>query len=178
MALVEEYYSALNSGDWYAAFEFVNGETLGQRLPMAVEGLHSQFAYDCELGETAGFIICTEDVTDDLYGPAGITNHASVRYAYHEGRLIVDRDDWQHQPFVCSADLRGDSLSFLMEFRVWAADAHPELERYWLWGDPIDSVLAVPCTVYPFRSPEAAVEICKSVPEFVAQSDHWPIVQT
>jgi hypothetical protein len=145
---------------------------LAGRLPIAVEGLRSQFAYDCTLGEAQGLVKCTEDVRDDLYGPAGITNQAFVQYRFHDERLVID--SWEYPPFVCGMEPTGDSLSFLMEFRVWAAEAHPELERYWLWGEPIDSTLSIPCTVYPFRSPENATEISKIVPEFVTQSDRWP----
>lgn len=172
LATVDSFYAAINSGDTEAALALVHDARFAEKLPIAIEGLRSQFAYDCTLGETQGLVNCTEDVTDDLYGPAGITNQAFVNYWYHGDKLIAV--DGRHQSFVCESDPTGDSLSFLMEFRVWAAEAHPELERYWVWGAPIDSTLAIPCTVYPFRSPEDATEISKIVPEFVTQSDRWP----
>jgi hypothetical protein len=172
LATVDSFYAAINSGDTEAALALVHDARFAEKLPIAIEGLRSQFAYDCTLGETQGLVNCTEDATDDLYGPAGITNQAFVNYWYRNDKPIAA--DGRHQSFVCEFDPTGDSLSFLMEFRVWAAEAHPELERYWVWGVPIASTLAIPCTVYPFRSPEDATEISKIVPEFVTQSDRWP----
>ena len=174
LATIDSFYAALNSGDTEAALALVHDARLAEKLPIAIEGLRSQFASNCTLGETQGLVKCTEDVTDDLYGPAGITNQAFVNYWYRGDKLIVDNLGKGHQPFVCEGDPTGESMSFLMEFRVWAAEAHPELERHWLWGEPIDSTLSIPCTVYPFRSPENATEISKIVPEFVTQSDRWP----
>lgn len=175
LGTVESFYEALNSGDVEHALEFLVDRThsadLKGRLRIAVEGLNAQFSYDCTPGSTGGLISCEEYVTDDLYGPAGITNGATVSYRYGEGKLIVS--GW-HRPFVCEAEPRGDAGTFLMEFRVWAAQAHPELERYWHWGEPIDSRLAIPCTVYPFTHSENAIKVCEIVPEFVAQSDNWP----
>jgi hypothetical protein len=62
-----------------------------------------------------------------------------------------------------------------MEIRIWSAKTHPELEVYWLWGEPIDSTLAIPCTVYPFVNKDNAIKVCEIVPEFVAQADDWPL---
>lgn len=81
---------------------------------------------------------------------------------------------WNQQPFICSADPPGESAEFLVEFRSWAASAHPELEAYWLWGEPIDSATAIPCRPFPFTTPEGAAAICAVVPGFVNQSDRWP----
>lgn len=169
LASIDSFYTALNSGDVEAALASIASTgRLTDMLPIAAEGLNARFEHDCTVGPARGSVSCVEYVTDDLYGPAGITNHATVSYHYHERKLTVS-----DRSFVCQADPTGDALSFLMEFRVWAAETHPELERYWLWGAPINSPSAIPCNVYPFKSPEDAIEICKIVPEFVAQSDRW-----
>ena len=177
LGAVDALYAALSVGDVETALSIAHGNDLVSVLPIAVEGLHSTFAHECTLAETPGVIRCTETVVDDLYGPAGISNEAFVRYRYHEGELALATDaEYQpNLPFICEADPRGDALRFLMEFRVWAASNHPELEGSWKWGWPIDSTTAIPCTVYPFSTIEAAREIAGIVPEFVAQSDDWPL---
>lgn len=175
LAAIDDFYAALNSGDVESAYGLVvgtPGSRLAEKLPIAIDGLHAQFEYECTLG-SPGNVGCVEYVTDDLYGPAGITNHGAVSFFYYADKLAMSGHD--SQPFVCEFDPTGDSLIFLMEFRVWAAETHPELERYWFWGEPIDTPAAIPCTVYPFNSSESAGKIGEIVPEFVAQSADWPV---
>ena len=175
LAAVEVFYEALNSGDLEAAKALIAGQPVGpnldERLPIAVHGLGSQFDHDCVVQNQT--VKCVETVTDDLYGPAGITNSGTVYYQFRNEKLFITDQSGQGF-FVCSGDPTGDSLEYLLDLRVWAAQNHPELERYWKWGEPIDSALAIPCTPYPFPTPEAAQEISKAVSEFVAQSSRWP----
>lgn len=178
LATADGYYTALNSGDLETAFSLLvdnrPDRLLRDQLRIAVAGANAQFAYECAAEDTPGSILCDETITDDLFGPAGTTNQARVRYHYDAGKLILDPEDSFHQPLACETEPAGDALRFLMDFRVWSAESHPELEEYWLWGYPIDSIGAVPCRVYPFDDPEDAGTVIAIVPEFIAQSDEWP----
>lgn len=175
LTAVDDFYAALNAGDVEAALRLVVDATpearMTEKYPIAVNGLNAQFEYECTLS-SPGTVECVEYVSDDLYGPAGITNSATFSFAYRSGNLAYSHYPW---PFVCEFDPTGDALTFLMEFRVWSAENHPELEPYWYWGWPIDSPAAIPCTVYPFTSAENATTVCELVPEFIAQSAKWPV---
>jgi hypothetical protein len=169
--LVEGFYAALNTGNEAAARALVtDGSEFYERLPIALEGVAAQFEYDCALLYPP-VVECVETVTDDLYGPAGLTHQATVHYRVDGETLSPSREQ---QPFICSADPPGESARYLVEFRTWAASAYPELETYWVWGEPIDSATAIPCRPYPFATPEGAAAICQIVPEFINQSDRWP----
>jgi hypothetical protein len=178
LSTIDNLYAALNSGDVEAALDILvdttSDERLAQMLRLSVDGLNAQFTYDCTPDPNLRKISCLEGVDDDLYGPAGITNESTVTYTYTRDKLIVDQ---MSQSFVCHTEPSGQTGNFLMGLRVWASNNHPELERYWLWGEPIDSPLAIPCTVYPFSRPESAIEIANIVSEFVAESTSWPIAR-
>ena len=172
VALAETFYETVNSGDLAAAFTLYQPDyQTRQHLSLAVEGLNVRIEHDCTL--EGNRIRCAEASTDDLYGPAGLTHSSVTYYRFDNGRLLSNRDTPNAAPW-CTGDPTGPFANFLIDLRVWSAKNHPELETHWLWGEPIDSPLAIPCTAYPFRTPAAARQITPIIPEFLEQSDQWP----
>lgn len=174
LIVVDDFYAALNDGDVAAALTLVSSRPhrYVESLELAIEGLNAQFEYSCNPGVDKGELSCVESVVDDLYGPAGITNATTVSYEYRNGRLAIG--EWPRS-FVCASEPTGDALDFLIDLRVWSAETHPELESFWVWGEPLDSPAAIPCTVYPFVDEYEASRISEVVPEFVTQSVNWPV---
>jgi hypothetical protein len=173
IAVVESFYAALNTGEKEAIGDLSPGflATAGARtLPIAVAGAGARFDVHCLPDLDAPQVICDERVTDDLYGPAGITHHRSVRYTVIDRRLVVEGF---RPPFVCSADPEGSAQRFLLDFHEWSVTAHPETARRWEWGTD-NTAISIPCTPYPFRTTEGATEICSQLDEFLAQSEEWP----
>lgn len=176
LALVEDYYATLNTGNVAAALAIVSGSmpsNLPWTLKTGVEGLGTQFAANCSISETRHHIVCNETVTDNLYGPAGITIRAHVGYATGQNTITRLVGEGYGIP-ACSGDPTGRTATYLVDLYDWIAETHPELE--WMFTGTLSmGTLGIPCTPYPFLSAENASEISDVVPEFVAQSDRYPI---
>lgn len=176
LARLDDFYSAVNAGDFETAFAVVDLPKLSPRLnsgQLAVysQGVGAHISHSCSLSETERVVTCTETVTDDLYGPAGIDHQAGEAYVVRGDTIMA----YSAMPssFLFCTEPPGAALEFLLEFHQWAVTTHPELEANWWWGVD-DTKSSIPCTPYPFHTPEDAAEICDVVAEFVEQSDRWP----
>lgn len=176
LVLVEDFYAALNSGDSAAALDMIKGnEILLKSLEVAVDGTNAAFSADCSISdERANLVNCTENVIDDLYGPAEIT--------------LSGRTSFARLPYGTGSPLRTENsaasacisegyvtANYLVDLYKWITVAHRELARNFT-GDLGQGPLGIPCTAYPFRNGDNASEVCEVVPEFVAQSDQYPIL--
>jgi len=176
LALVEDYYATLNAGDVGAALSMVSGSmpgNLSSTLQIGVEGLGTKFVVDCSISESRHHIVCSEVVTDNLYGPAGITLNSHVGYTTTSNGTIQLIVDGYGNP-ACSGDPTGSAGTYLLDLYAWIVETHPELERNFT-GTLSMGTLGIPCTPYPFSRAENASEISDVVPEFVAQSDRYPV---
>lgn len=176
LALIEDYYATLNSGDVAAALAMVSGfmpSNLPLTLHVGVEGLGASFIVDCSISDTRRHIVCNETVTDNLYGPAGITLRAHVGYAIAENTITRLAGEG-HDLGACSGDPTGHTATYLLNLYDWIVETHPELESQFT-GTLSMGTLGIPCTPYPFSRAESASEISKVVSEFVARSDKYPI---
>jgi len=175
MAVVEEYYRLLNSGDVVAAFDMLVGSGSGNHrtsLRMAVDGTNAQITVDCSASEVQPVITCSETISDDFYGPAGIVLKGRIAYAFagSEATKLTLRSTGTT---ACTSEsYRG--TTYLLALYEWIVVAHPDLESTFT-GSLDMGKLGIPCTAYPFVNPELASDVCKVVPEFVAQSDVYPI---
>lgn len=168
LAAARIFYAALNAGDLQSAFATVDvGYELQSRYELAVEGLGAQFVYDCSVLEDG--VQCRETVWDELYGPVGLTATSTAGYELQDGKVFPTGESLF---FDCLPD-SGPIHEYLVDLRMWSAEAHPGLEKYWVWGKPMSDPLAVPCLIYPFENTEGAQQVAGIVPEFVAQSDTW-----
>lgn len=175
MALVEEYYGLLNTGDVEAALDMITGflgENFRESLTMAVDGANARFATDCSISETEPVVSCWETILDDLYGPAGIALAGGMRYtvAGNESDRLTLRFDG---PPACTSESYTNA-NYLLDLYDWIGTAHSILRTNFT-GDLSAGELGIPCTAYPFGTAELAIEVCDVVPEFVAQSDKYPI---
>ena len=175
MALVEEYYGLLNTGDVEAALDMIAGflgENFRENLTMAVDGANARFATDCSISETEPVVRCRETISDDLYGPAGIALTGGMRYtvAVGESDQLTLRFDG---PPACTSESYTNA-NYLLDLYDWVVGAHSIL-RLNFTGDLSMGELGIPCTAYPFPTAELAIEVCEVVPEFLAQSDKYPI---
>ncbi len=175
MELVEGFYATLNAGEVPHAFMVIDGE-LRHHFDVATRGLNAQFTYSCEaLTVDADYvrIRCAENVWDDFYGPAGIRHANEITYMAVGERLAVV------EGHTCPAKApEGEAWEFLQAFDRWlVTDSVQSL----LWqGEGAERLL--PCPPYPFmdiespgRSPELAQEYVAFLPEFLADSDTYPL---
>jgi hypothetical protein len=176
LALVEDYYATLNAGDVAAALAMVSGsipENLSSTLQIGVEGLDTRFVVDCSISETRRHIVCSEVVTDSLYGPAGIMLKSHIGYTINQDRIgLVSGEGYGIQS--CAGDPTGPAATYLIDLYDWVVETQPELARKFT-GELSMGTLGIPCTPYPFSGAENASEVSDVVPEFVAQSDKYPI---
>jgi hypothetical protein len=175
MALVEEYYALLNSGDVVAAFDMLAGYGSANHLTslrVAVDGMNAQFTVDCSASESAPLITCSETISDDFYGPAGIALKGSIGYelAGTEANQLRIRSSG---PTACTSE-SNPGVTYLLDLYEWIVVARPDLESKFSGNLDMGS-LGIPCTAYPFLNAELASEVCEVIPEFVAQSDNYPI---
>jgi hypothetical protein len=175
LLLVEDFYAALNSGDSAAALDMIKGnEILLESLGVAVDGTNAVFSADCSISEDRPIVNCTEKVTDDLYGPAGITLRGGTSFArlhYGTGTLLNIE---QSVASACISESYSGT-NYLVDLYEWITVAHPELAPKFT-GDLSQGTLGIPCTAYPFRDGDNASEVCNVVPDFVAQSNQYPIL--
>jgi hypothetical protein len=176
LALIEDYYAALNAGDVATGRDLVERSTSFAQpfevLPLAVDGVGARFVFDCSVSESQPRVMCHETVTDSLCGPAGIALEGSVSYRVTDEGLLATEESPGHLP-VCVGDPPGDAARFLLGFYEWVVDTHQDLK--WVWtGDLSTGVLGISCTPYPLVNAQAATNACDIVPEFIAQSDIYP----
>jgi len=176
MDLVDELYATLNAGELPSDILEMDGE-MELVLSIATGGLNAQFTHSCDLSESATGeavqIDCSEEVWDDFYGPAGIRPTSSVTYEMRGDRLaIVDgRTCADRAP-------SGEVWEYLRAYDQWLV---ADVGRWVLWRGEGNTQL-LPCTPYPFvdvgnpeRSPSLAKEYVELVPEFLADSDTYPL---
>jgi hypothetical protein len=120
---------------------------------------------DCEEWED-GTVHCLGTETDDLSGLAGATVEAEYRFWITDGKITR-----------YSAALHGESaLYFVVEMIWWLESAHPDVwESAFALEERCSMDDVYNCRDTWYANPETAAALLEYAPEFIAQSDKYPL---
>jgi hypothetical protein len=167
--VVAAHYDALNEGTIS-----ILGVGTDQRRAAA---LNAQFEADCRI--TGDEVACTEQVTDDFYGPAGFVFENDVSYvAQGTEALLISGDDSCFAAPGHGLEPGGSPLRYVQAFDRWLYETHPDTVRWiWLYADEgLPNWLdGRPCQLYSIEGVVPDPRLVEFVREFVAQSDDYPL---
>ncbi|HSG79852.1 MAG TPA: hypothetical protein VLD62_09750 [Acidimicrobiia bacterium] len=164
---VIDAYAALGAGDLDAA----SGPVVQHNLPLLrdlFERLGGKVWAECEVagGGPVQVVTCTEHMEDAFYGPAGILPTAKV--VWLTGDSGVARISWDRSDPRVFEHLTPAMSVYLGRFGTWLQERDPDLYRE-------SGYTSDPCGCFPFPNPEGATGVLELVPEFVAQSEDYPL---
>jgi len=189
---VAALYGALNNG---SVLGVLSHHRKGSRPGMAesgwdralsilIDGGEARVAVECGPGERTAhgtvLVRCDQQIVDDrFYAPAGITWTETVVWEADATGLIPV--EGRGLP-IWIAEPKGDARAYLVDFDSWLLERHRQESVWgWIWlyeeeGLYPNWVDGLPCGPYSVVSAAGARAVFPLVPEFLAESDDWPLV--
>jgi len=176
LALVDRYYTALNSGDLLLARDF--GPAPGRDAATGIRAFDAVYEWSCEL-ESDVDVVCTERVEDAFYGPAGLSLQGTAAYRVTPQGVLSRTSDASDACFsLHGIELDEEFLAYVRSFDAWLWANHSDTPSWiWMYSDQgqLPSWLdGNPCRMYSVESTAVAPTIIDYVREFLAQSDEYP----
>jgi hypothetical protein len=151
-------------------------------VSILVDGGDARVAVQCDPGERTDdgtvLVRCEQQIVDDLfYTPAGVTwTEMVVWEADATGLIPVEGIPiWVAEP-------KGDARAYLVDFDSWLLERHRQEAVWgWIWlyreeGLYPNHMDGHTCCPYSVASATGAQAVFELVPEFLSESDDWPVV--
>jgi hypothetical protein len=170
---VEAYYRAINDG----SFDSLRDDLPGLRLTYAAGLMAFNAVVDFDCRWDTDRVVCTEHITDDFYGPAGLDNVVVTEFLTWPDCELCAGTPGLRCP-APSDFWNPDSLEFVLAFDAWLAEHHPDA-RGWIWVDPPEGQdgptwFGNPCYLYPIEG-SGDPDLPAYLQEFIEWSDDYPV---